>query len=152
MVPVMYGDSGKAFFADQTPYLFPLMTDDIPYASLWTIVFKDYSEDPVAPWEWYSGVFMIAQPFLITSGVNEWKVKYRVIHPVPPPEVSSPFGDIYCELDEDLGEPACVFIASGLNPLDKPEFRISIGNFTDSRFFGETEGGDIVQGFRLQYD
>jgi len=110
-----------------------------PYASLWTLVFKTYSEEEHAPWTWFSAVFMIGPVITATSGPNEGIFWYKVYQPVNPPEVSAPFGEIVCELDETTGEPGCVLIASGLNPLDKPEFRISIGNFTDSRFFGESE-------------
>lgn len=152
MVPIMYGDSGEAYFAEQTPYIFPNMTDDIPYASLWNLVFKTYDDDPVSPWTWFSSVFMIAEAHVSTGGENEGKLIYDVIQPSPPPEVSSPFGKILCDLDEGFGEPVCVLIAGGLNPVYKPEFRITIGNFTDSRFFGETEDGHTVQGYRLQYD
>jgi hypothetical protein len=158
IVPIMYGEASIAFFAEQTPYPFPLMTDDIPYGSLWTVVFKAYDErypdDTVTPWSWESMVLMISDPYQVTQDGTYKKgtVVYNVSQPVPPPEVGVPFGRILCNLDEIVGEPVCVLIASGLNPVDKPEFRIPIGNFTDSRFIGETERGDIVQGFRLQYD
>jgi hypothetical protein len=151
MVPIIYGDTSKAFFEEQTPYLFPMVAYN-PYASLWTLVFKGYSEEEHAPWTWFSGVFMITEGQIITGGAYEGQLEYKVIQPVPPPEVSAPFGNIFCDLDEALGEPVCVLTAGGLNPVNKPEFRIPIGNLTDSRFFGETEGGDTVQGFRLQYD
>ncbi len=151
MVPIMYGDAGKAFFAEQTPYLLPLVSYN-PYVSLWTLVFKRYSEEEHAPWTWFSGVFMIQQGRIPSGGGYEGKLVYKVLQPVNPPEVSAPFGDIFCDLDEAFDEPFCVLIAGGLNPINKPGFRIPIGNFTDSRFFGETEGGDTVQGFRLQYD
>jgi hypothetical protein len=95
---------------------------------------------------------MIDEGRILTGGDYEGKLLYKVLQPVNPPEVSAPFGNILCDLDEALAEPVCIFTASGLDPVDKPEFRIPIGNFTDSRFFGETESGDIVQGFRLQYD
>lgn len=151
MVPIPYGDGGKQFFAGQTPYLFPTMTPD-PSTSLWILVFKEPNEQEHDPWTWFSGVFMIREGRLLTGGPNEGKLVYGVRQPVHPPEVSAPFGDIYCELDESTAEPVCVLIAAGLNPTDQPEFRIPIGNLTDSRFFGEAEDGTIVQGFRLQYD
>jgi hypothetical protein len=152
MVPIMYGDAGKVFFAEQTLYVFPVLSFS-PYASLWTLVFKTYSEEEHAPWTWFSGVFMIGEGYLSsTGGSYKGAVVYNVYQPVNPPEGSAPFGDILCDLDESVGEPVCVLVAGGLNPVNKPEFRIPIGNFTDSRFFGETERGDTVQGFRLQYD
>jgi hypothetical protein len=86
------------------------------------------------------------------EGSYKGAIVYNVYQPVNPPEVSAPFGDILCGLDTSVNEPVCVLIAGGLNPVNKPEFRISIGNFTDSRIFGETENGDTVQGYRLQYD
>ncbi|MGB5292669.1 MAG: hypothetical protein WBN41_14595, partial [Lysobacterales bacterium] len=152
MVPIIYGDAGIAFFAEQTPYPFPRI-DFNPYASLWTLVFKEFSEEKHAPWTWFSGVFMIGSGYQSSpEGSYKGAIVYNVYQPVNPPEVSAPFGDILCDLDTAVNEPVCVLIAGGLNPVSKPEFRISIGNFTDSRIFGETENGDTVQGYRLQYD
>ncbi len=151
MVPIMYGDEGDAFFAEQTPYVFPRIAFN-PYASLWTLVFRGYSEEEHAPWKWFSEVFMIEEGKVPESGPDEGKLRYGVWQPAPPPEGAAPFGEIICNLGGAMGEPVCTLIAGGLNPVDKPEFRIPIGNFTDSRFFGETEDGDTVQGFRLQYD
>ena len=153
MVPIMYGDAGKRFFAEQTPYLLPLLTDPPPYPGLWALVFKESSEEEPAPWTWFSGVFMIAEGYRSTAhGSFGGAVVYEVWQPVNPPEEAAPFGHILCDVDETLGEPVCDLVASGLDPVNKPVFRIPIGNFTDSRFFGETEDGAIVQGFRLQYD
>lgn len=151
MVPIMYGDAGKAFFAEQTPYLFPVVTNN-PFASLWTLVFKEYSEEAHAPWTWFSGVLMIGPGSLKTGGTYKGMLEYIVKEPTPPPEVSMPFGHILCGLDEELGEPGCIFSVSVFNPGNPVEFRIPIGNFTDSRIFGETADGMTVQGFRLQYD
>jgi len=151
MVPIPYGDGGKAFFAAQTPYLFPTISYS-PYASLWVLVFKEPHEDEHDPWTWFSGVFMIGEGRMRTGGPLAGKLEYKVFQPGPPPEIAAPFGDILCEIDETAGEPVCVLRAAGLNPSDWPRFRIPIGNLTDSRFSGETEDGIIVQGFRLQYD
>ncbi len=152
MVPIMFGDAGKAFFPQQTPYLFPKLKRD-PYSPLWTIVFKFPSEEEHAPWDWVSGVVVIREGFVSTPQSSQGgAVVYKVWTPAPPPEGLAPFGEILCDIDEVAGEPVCILVAGGLNPVDKPEFRIPIGNFTDSRFFGEAEDGSIVQGFRLQYD
>jgi hypothetical protein len=151
MVPIPYGDGGKAFFAEQTPYLFPAVSYN-PYVSLWTLVFKSNSEVEHAPWTWFSGIFVIKEGRIPNGGAYEGKLIYEVLQPTPPPEVAAPFGFILCELEESSGEPVCVLIAAGLDPLNQPGFRIPIGNLTDSRFFGESEDGMIVQGFRLQYD
>ena len=151
MVPIMYGEVGKAFFVEQTPYIFPTISPN-PYASLWTLVFKEYGEEEHEPWKWLSVVVMITEGLIYTGGEYEGALVYNVRQPTSPPEVSAPFGHLICNLDETVGEPVCTFVAGGLNPNDKPAFRISIGNFTDSRFFGETENGDTVQGYRLQYD
>jgi len=151
IVPIMYGDSGKAFFVEQTPYIFPTLSPN-PYASFWTLVFKAYGEEAHEPWKWGSIFVMISKPLIYNGEGYEGALVYNVLQPTSPPEVSLPFGKIVCTLDETAGEPVCTLIAGGLDPVDKPEFRIPIGNFTDSRFFGETERGDTVEGFRIKYD
>lgn len=151
LVPLMYGDEGKAFFAEQTPYLLPVIKPN-PWGSLWTLVFKEFSDEEFAPWTWVSGVFEISEGVILTGGPDAGKLRYRVWELTNPPEVIVPFARIYCAPDPESGEPGCTFIASGLNPVDPVEFRISMGNFTDSRFFGITEEGHTIEGFRLQYD
>jgi hypothetical protein len=151
MVPLLFGDHSRAFFTEQTPYVFPLIKPN-PWGSLWTIVFKAYSDDEFAPWTWSSGVFEISEGEMPDTGPDAGKLRYRVWEPTSPPEVIVPFGRIYCDLDLEEVEPVCTFVVSGIDPVTPVEFRISIGNFTDSRFFGISESKDIVQGFRLQYD
>jgi len=150
MMPFMYGDSGKAFFAEQTPYIFP----NFAQINLWTVVFKPYWEEWQEPWKWFSIVLMIGKGLIYTGPGYEGALVYSVWQPVPPPEGGAPFGQIICNLDEALGEPVCNLVAPGpvSDTLNKREYRIPIGNFTDSRFFGETVDGDTVEGFRLQYD
>ena len=147
MVPVMYGDSGKAFFADQTPYLFPALTRD-PWPGLWTVVFKKFSEEEYAPWLWSSTILIINEGGIDTGGNYKGMLRYGIQLPLNPPE-ELVVVRILCGIDETLGEPSCML---HLGSLGFPDFQISIGNFTDSRFFGESEEGDIVEGFRLQYD
>lgn len=151
MVPIMFGEIGKAYFPEQTPYLFPKLLEN-PLSSLWVFTFVTPSEEPPAPWDWHSGIYVIREARMPTSGVFEDQLVYTVSQPVPPPEGTVPFGQIICDIDENAGEPVCKFIAAGLDPVTRPEFRIPIGNLTDSRLFGETDDGTIVQGFRLQYD
>lgn len=148
MVPIMYGTAGLAYFAEQTPYLFPKLTPN-PFVSMWNLVFKGFSEEEHAPWTWSSGVFMIGQGSLATGGAHPGMLFYGIDEPAFPPEVAVGVGNILCGLDEELGEPGCTLRLNGVNPI---EFRIPIGNFTDSRIFGETEDGITVQGFRLNYD
>lgn len=147
IVPFMYGSSGKAFFAEQTPYLFPILTHD-PWPGLWTLVFKRFSEEEYAPWLWSSTVLIITEGSIDTGGNYEGMLRYGINLPLGPPE-ELVVGSILCGLDETLGEPGCML---HLGSLGFPDFQISIGNFTDSRFFGESEEGDTVTGFRLQYD
>lgn len=145
IVPIMYGDAGKAFFSEQTPYLFPQVTAD-PYASLWTLVFKEPGEEEHAPWTWSPEIFMISEAEVSTGGPNEGRLVYRIYLPGPPPEVAIQIGEITCGPDATSGEAVCeLHMGSVL-------YQIPIGNLTDSRFFGEAEDGTIVQGFRLQYD
>lgn len=151
MVPIIYGSLGKAFFPEHTPYMLPVLRPD-PWGSLWTVIIRNSSEEEFAPWTWESNVQVISEGEIVTGGVDEGKLQYRIWDITNPPEVLVPFARIYCDIDEEAGEPGCVLRASGLNPGSPVEFRISIGNFSDSRFFGETENGDTIEGFRLQYD
>ena len=147
MVPIMYGGGGKAFFAEQTPYNFPVLTRK-PYPSLWTFVFNTPSgEFEFEPWRWASQVFIINEGSIEPGGPYEGMLYYRIDLPVVPPE-QLVYGRILCNLEEELEEPKCTITLAG----DIPTFQVSIGNFTDSRIFGESENGDTVQGFRLQYD
>ncbi len=148
MVPIMYGEAGIAYFNEQTPWLFPKLVAD-PVFSLWTLVFKEFSEEEFAPWTWSSGIVMIGDGVLVTNGPSKGLLSYSVVQPVHPPEVLLSLGNISCSLDEALGEPGCILQLFGINPI---EFKIPIGNFTDSRIFGEAADGTMVQGFRLQYD
>lgn len=146
MVPIIYGDGGKQFFAEQTPYLFPMVAPS-PWLSVWSLMIKEPTEDEYAPWAWTSGIYIINQGRINTGGQFEGKLIYPVYAPLHPPEGSIGVSEIVCDLEEPEGEPVCELPWHGGEP-----FRIPIGNFTDNRFFGEAEDGRIVQGFRLQYD
>ena len=148
MVPILYGDEGETFFAEQTPYTFPILKNN-PYRGLWSLNFKQFSEEEFSPWTWSSLIVLISEGSIAPGGTYEGKLHYTVYMPSPPPEVSVGIGKILCGLDDVLGEPSCVL---DIGMYNLPDFHIPIGNFTDSRFFGESENGDTVQGYRLQYD
>lgn len=147
-VPLLYGDNGIAFFEGETPYKFPLFSPS-PYVSLWSMVFKSYSDEEQAPWTWFSTVVLISEGRLLTSGPDAGRLFYRVQLPANPPEVVQPFGEILCGTDAVTSEIGCIF-ENGL--LETRFFQISIGNLTDARFFGEAEDGTRLEAFRLQYD
>jgi|GEM_PF-974826 len=151
MVPIIHGDNTKDFFAEQTPYRFPLLTPT-PYSSLWTLVFKPPSEGEYEPWNWFSGVYIISTARYLTNNESQEVLEYPVLQLGAPPEVARAFGRINCQLDAVFSEPNCIFRVSDFDPVNPVEFQIPIGNLTDSRIFGETEDGGIVEGFRLDYD
>lgn len=154
MVPLTYGDPTKAVFSDKTSYRFPMISNPPPYPSLWSLVIRTPDEDYAegAPWTWVSGIIMIREGRVPGGGSKAGKLVYTVNQPAFPPEGAAPFGEIVCELHETVDEPVCKLTASALDPVEKPEFIISVGNFTDSRIHGESEDGRVLQAFRLQYD
>jgi len=148
MVPIMYGSEGKAFFAEQTPYTLPVFPSAERF--VWSLLFKDNGQEN-EPWNWRSDIYVIGKA--LTGFPNEGNYSYLVDAFTNPPEVLVNFGIITCGTDEEGGEPSCVFKANNyIDPLNPYNYRISLGNFTDSHFFGETEGGDTVKGYRLEYD
>jgi hypothetical protein len=153
MVPIMYGSSGKAYFSEQTPYVFPAFPFD--EGALWSLVFKPNSEGKYEPWTWESIIVHVGEAEGERSfpGSHEGALSYRIGEFTDPPEVLLRFGTIICDLDEVTDEVGCIFeVVNKEDLLDPHEYQIPIGNFTDSRFFGETDNGDTVQGYRLQYD
>lgn len=148
LVPVMYGDAGRAYFAEQTPYLFPELKAN-PYASMWTMVIKKYSESDGAPWTWVSGIVLIEPADYPKRGDNAGKLIYRVYVPTTPPEVTVRFGTIVCGADVVGPEVACQLKIYYEEPV---YITISIGNFTDDRIFGESDDGYRMEAFRLKYD
>jgi hypothetical protein len=146
LVPYTYGSVSRAYFPGQTPYLLPELTPD-PGASLWIFAFKEPGEEEIAPWDWHSIVLTIREALIPANGPNAGKLVYSVGMPVNPPEGSVGFGNIVCGPDGESGELMCF-----LNPGEENEYRIPLGNFTDSRLFGERADGGTVEGFRLRYD
>lgn len=148
MVPFMYGEAGEAFYTEQTPYTFPRLVDN-PYPSLWTLVFKPANGGEFEPWKLSSAVFIINEGGIEPGGNFEGMLYYRIDLPVNPPEGIVVIGKILCDLHETLKEPGCTLNISGSGI---PRFQLSIGNFTDSRIFGEAEDGSTIEGYRLNYD
>lgn len=149
MVPIIYGSEARAFFDEKTPYKFPVLPVSEP--AIWNFVSKPRQEGEAEPWRWSSDVFFIAEG---QSGYPDDRyVSYSVTAYASPPEELITIGHIICGSDDESSDPECVFEANNYNdPLNPYKFKISIGNFTDTRFYGETENGETVQGFRLDYD
>lgn len=148
MIPIVYGSLGKAFFPEQTPYMLPVLPSSEPF--VWTLVFKKNGQEE-EPWNWKSDIYGIEK--VLDGFPNEGNYSYLVDGFTNPPEILVTLGHINCGLDDESGEPNCVFKVNNPNDPSNPyNYRISIGNFTHSYFFGEAENGDIVQGYRLDFD
>jgi hypothetical protein len=148
LVPIQYGSSGNAYFEEITPYVLPNLEPG-PFVTLWSLNFKQFHENEHSPWMWTAMVVMITPASWYSNAEGNQVIRYRVRFPVPPPEVSAPFGDIVCGEALPDGELGCILTASGHNLT---EFHMPIANFTDSRLFGESVEGHTVEGFRLRYD
>lgn len=140
-VPFTYGSEAKAYFSEQTPYLMPVVgTVDQPF------VLSGQHRGRA----WESTHVDILGPSV--SGVPENpRLVYGITAPsspigpgVPPPKL--PLGKIICAIDENAGQPGCII------EMWEQTYIMPIGNFGDSRFFGEAEDGSIIEGFRVEYD
>jgi hypothetical protein len=146
LVPIMYGTSGKAYFSEHTPHLFPEFLP-IPRPTEWVVAIRLGSEDDYAPWDWRSGILIIAEASFHTDDSNVQLLHYGLLIPSNPPEGAVVIGRIECTVDPDMHAPSCALYLG-----EWPEFRIPIANITDSRISGENALGDSIEMFRLRYD
>lgn len=141
MVPIFYGDAS-------TPVATGDVTQSLPEfvagSSQWVIVFTDNDETTQTSTRANTELVQINSPEAPVDGPFAGMLVYAI------DEVNSPigrppsFGYIFCEQNVD---PVCHLQFEG-----RTEFEIPIGNFTDSRFFGNAANGNTAQGFRLNYD
>ena len=152
LVPFTYGSSAVAYFPNKTPYLFPVFVETTPFM----VVIKPGSSIE-EPGSWGSMIFDIETIGIIQIG-NKRTLRYDLDNyvywppgnPVPDPPPPIDLGAIDCQLDDEVDGPVCKLAFD--EPVAPGPFVIPVGNFSDSRFFGEAEDGSTIEGFRLDYD
>ncbi len=147
-VPIMYGTTGRRYFAEQTPYVFPKYANPgggILSAAQFLLVSKP-NTDPPEPWNWDSEIVQVSEGRIAEGGPNMGKLVYSIVYVDNSAMEPVPDGEIVCRLDDDSGQPGCLVEIHGKN------YVMPIGNLGDSRFFGEAEDGSTIEGIRLFYD
>ncbi len=138
-VPIIYGSTGRRYFSEQTPYVFP------EYGADFVLITKPNSNPP-EPWKWKSRITPVSKGHVAQGGPDVGKLVYETwwLSPPPGPDVFAKL--IECELEAESGQPGCILF------LDNKEYVMPIANMSDSRFFGEAADGSTVEGYRLSYD
>ncbi|MBE9549170.1 MAG: hypothetical protein IMF09_07145 [Proteobacteria bacterium] len=145
-VPFIYGSGAKAFYSEQTPYLFPLFGVG-QEGSRFIVSLRPVNTTQDNRWVSYH--VSIPEVRVTGSGVDI-RLSYSlhvldphgpIASPQPPP-----IGEIICQLDETTQQPGCEVI------FEEVSYLMPIGNLSDSRFFAEAEDGSIIEGFRFEYD
>lgn len=144
-VPFTYGSSAQAYFAEQTPYLFPEFADQPIFVV--TIRPDQGADTDVYSWESEhvlireASVSKVAGVTKVSYGMQTYGPNGPAYSPVPPP-----FGLIVCE-QESFGKPPACRIEIG-----ERIYTMAPANFGDSRFFAESDDGMIIDAHRMVYD
>lgn len=147
-VPIIYGSSGFAYFAEQTPYIFPEYggAGDGVFAFSQFLLVSKPNATPPEPWNWKTKIVQIGEGKKLEEGPNTGQLVYSIVYFDNSAMEPIPDGHITCSLDDESGQPGCVIDTSGKN------YQMPIGNLGDSRFFGEAEDGSTIEGYRRDYD
>ncbi len=146
-VPFTYGSAGKAYFSEQTPYLFPVLGEE-QYKEPFLLSFRPVNSAENNLWNsihtYIRGPYLSENPENKVLTYNIWELQPN--GPQVGTEVPPPYGQVICALDTEAEQPGCKVEVKGIT------YTMPIGNFGDSRFFGEAADGSVIEGFRLEYD
>ncbi|MCF6226880.1 MAG: hypothetical protein L3J22_11360 [Xanthomonadales bacterium] len=144
-VPFTYGSVGKAYFDQQTPYIFPEFGANSG-GSLFIVTVRPSAgaEDKLLRSQYVSvltDTTGTAESTVLTYSLQAYEPNGPIASPTP-----LPWGKMICEIDLESASPGCKIEAEGIT------YQMPIGNLSDSRFFAEAEDGSIIEGFRFDYD
>ena len=142
-VPFMYGSVGKAYFAPQTPYIFPEFSVDS--SPRFILSFRPSAAAENSQW---NGMHIYLEAAVQTQDIStDVAYSLRVLDPhATPADSDDTLGFIICSLDTETEQPSCVVEIDGVS------YQMPIANLGDTRFYAEAQDGSIIEGFRIDYD
>jgi hypothetical protein len=149
MTTFLFASPGFFAFEEDTNYLFPELGGDGEDAAPWIILLSTADAGPDDPdSRRLLFVHFLAAEFNITNG--QLVVSYHTFEEDPLRDPVGPLVTTNCTLvigEEDI---QCR-LHTGISSFRGP-YAVPIANLGSNRFFGESESGKTVEGFRVDYD
>lgn len=149
MTTFLFASPGFFAFEEDTNYLFPELGADGENAAPWLILLSTAETGPMVADSRLPLIvhFEASQKVLVD---NELFIVYDTLEDSLVVDPVAPLANIQCGtvFAEEL---TCLFRTT-VHPLFFDSFRISVADLSSNRFFGESESGKTVEGFRVDYD
>jgi hypothetical protein len=149
MTTFLFASPGFFAFEEDTNYLFPELGADGEDAAPWLILLSTAETGPMVANSRLPLIvhFEASRKVLVD---NELFIVYETLEDSQVVDPIAPLANIQCGtiFAEEL---MCLFRTT-VHPLFFDHFKIPAANLSSNRFFGESESGKTVEGFRVEYD